>query len=56
MGVMLSPGRNPNITEEEVARAAGHQAGQARKLLLGRLRIGLGVEHHSHSSAPFFQA
>jgi len=23
MGVMLSPGRNPNITEEEVARAAG---------------------------------
>jgi NADH-quinone oxidoreductase subunit B len=23
MGVTLSPGRNPNISEEEVARAAG---------------------------------
>ena len=36
--------------------AAGDQPGRARKLFLGRMRVGRGVEHHSHSSAPFFHA
>ena len=27
MGVMLSPGRNPNPTEQEIARAAGLEPG-----------------------------
>jgi len=31
MGVMLSPGRNPNPTEEEVARAAGLVPGSAEE-------------------------
>ena len=77
MGVMLSPRDNPNITEEEVARAAGlvpgsveetkflemlavdlarDQASQARQLLFRRISVLRTPEHHSHSSAPFFQA
>jgi len=35
---------------------AGNQASEPRKLLLGRHRVVVGIEHHSHSSAPFFHA
>ncbi len=35
---------------------AGRQAIGAGDLFLGRIGIRRGVEHHSHSSAPFFQA
>ena len=35
---------------------ARDQVGQPRQLLLGRHGVVLGVEHHSHSSAPFFHA
>ena len=35
---------------------ARDQPGEPRQLLLGRHRVVPGVERHSHSSAPFFQA
>ena len=35
---------------------ARDEAGEPRQLLLGRHRVFVGAEHHSHSSAPFFHA
>jgi hypothetical protein len=32
------------------------EARGARQFFFGRVWVDLGVEHHSHSSAPFFQA
>ena len=35
---------------------AGHEPGEPRQLLLARHPVMGGIEHHSHSSAPFFHA
>ena len=48
--------RLPELLELLLVDLARNQAGDPRQLLLGRHRVFVGAEHHSHSSAPFFHA
>ena len=41
MGVMLSPGRNPNPSEQEIARAAGLEPGSAEMKRFEEMRAEL---------------